>query len=277
MWPVKIDKFITEKAQMPMGPFRVADMSGLDTVVKVAVDLVDGFGVPPEPKPDETNAQRSKTQPGNNAPFWRGVRDSNIDPYQTSQVRGPETQVLIQSHLQECVACRLEAASLAELSDALRAMATSVPGRESRDTGLITGAVLERTFNAGERVALVGPTGSGKTTCASLLSRFYRELSVNLMMQVIRGGKLEGGSYLPAEHRAIVDAYEAGDPRAACAAIRLARFNVSPKDGKFFSGVPTTVAAAVEGLDEVGGLLGGPISRRIYLVTSPALSRAAHA
>ena len=32
---------------------------------------------------------------------------------------------------------------------------------------------------------------------------------------------------------------------AACAAIRLARFNVSPKDGKFFSGVPTTIAAAV--------------------------------
>ncbi|MBB5871561.1 CDP-diacylglycerol--serine O-phosphatidyltransferase [Allocatelliglobosispora scoriae] len=32
---------------------------------------------------------------------------------------------------------------------------------------------------------------------------------------------------------------------AACAAIRLARFNVSPKDGRFFSGVPTTMAATV--------------------------------
>ena len=32
---------------------------------------------------------------------------------------------------------------------------------------------------------------------------------------------------------------------ALCAAIRLARFNVSPKDGKFFCGVPTTMAAAV--------------------------------
>jgi CDP-diacylglycerol---serine O-phosphatidyltransferase len=32
---------------------------------------------------------------------------------------------------------------------------------------------------------------------------------------------------------------------AGCAAIRLARFNVSPSDGKFFSGVPTTMAAAV--------------------------------
>ena len=54
----------------------------------------------------------------------------------------------------------------------------------------------------------------------ALLSRFYRELSVNLMMQVIRGGKLEGGSYLPTEHRAIVDAYEAGDLEAARTAIR---------------------------------------------------------
>lgn len=32
---------------------------------------------------------------------------------------------------------------------------------------------------------------------------------------------------------------------AACAAIRLARFNISPKDSRFFSGVPTTMAAAV--------------------------------
>ena len=54
----------------------------------------------------------------------------------------------------------------------------------------------------------------------ALLSRFYRELSVNLMMQVIRGGKLEGGSNLPTEHGAIVDAYEAGDLAAAQDAIR---------------------------------------------------------
>ncbi|MBT8227432.1 MAG: CDP-alcohol phosphatidyltransferase [Dactylosporangium sp.] len=32
---------------------------------------------------------------------------------------------------------------------------------------------------------------------------------------------------------------------AICAAIRLARFNISPKDGRFFCGVPTTMAAAV--------------------------------
>lgn len=32
---------------------------------------------------------------------------------------------------------------------------------------------------------------------------------------------------------------------AGCAAVRLARFNISPQDSRFFSGVPTTMAAAV--------------------------------
>lgn len=53
----------------------------------------------------------------------------------------------------------------------------------------------------------------------ALLSRFYRELSINLMMQVIRGGKLEGGAYLATEHEAIVDAYLRDDLNAARAAI----------------------------------------------------------
>ena len=39
-----------------------------------------GFTAPAEPKPDETNAQRAKSQPGNNAPFWRGVRESGNVP-----------------------------------------------------------------------------------------------------------------------------------------------------------------------------------------------------
>jgi CDP-diacylglycerol--serine O-phosphatidyltransferase len=41
---------------------------------------------------------------------------------------------------------------------------------------------------------------------------------------------------------------------AACAAIRLARFNVSPKDGRFFCGVPTTMSAAVLALAVIIGL-----------------------
>jgi CDP-diacylglycerol--serine O-phosphatidyltransferase len=35
---------------------------------------------------------------------------------------------------------------------------------------------------------------------------------------------------------------------AVCAAIRLARFNVSPKNGNYFTGVPTTIAAAIMAL-----------------------------
>jgi GntR family transcriptional regulator, rspAB operon transcriptional repressor len=53
-----------------------------------------------------------------------------------------------------------------------------------------------------------------------VLSRFYRELSVNLMMQVIRGGRLEGSESLAAEHRAIVEAFQARDVDEARVAIR---------------------------------------------------------
>jgi 3-hydroxyacyl-CoA dehydrogenase len=40
----EIDEFVREHAQMQMGPFRVADMSGLDTVVKVARDMREHYG-----------------------------------------------------------------------------------------------------------------------------------------------------------------------------------------------------------------------------------------
>lgn len=53
-----------------------------------------------------------------------------------------------------------------------------------------------------------------------LLSSFYRELSVNLMMQVIRAGHVEGHANLVTEHSRIVDAFEAGDREAAERAIR---------------------------------------------------------
>lgn len=50
---------------------------------------------------------------------------------------------------------------------------------------------------------------------------------------------------------------------AGCAAIRLARFNVSPKDGRFFTGVPTTMAAAVLA---IGVLIDLPLSAGAQLV-----------
>jgi len=40
----EIDRVVQEQTQMPMGPFRVADMSGLDTTVKVARDLHEAYG-----------------------------------------------------------------------------------------------------------------------------------------------------------------------------------------------------------------------------------------
>ena len=54
----------------------------------------------------------------------------------------------------------------------------------------------------------------------ALLSRFYRELSVNLMMQVIRGGHVEGHENLVTEHRRIVETFSAGDRPGAHRAIR---------------------------------------------------------
>ena len=47
----------------------------------------------------------------------------------------------------------------------------------------------------------------------ALLSRFYRELSVDLMMQVIRGGHLEDHAGLVTEHRRIVEAFRSRRPR----------------------------------------------------------------
>ena len=54
----------------------------------------------------------------------------------------------------------------------------------------------------------------------ALLSRFYRELSVNLLMQVIRGGHVEGHAHLVTEHGRIVEAFTAGDVDGAEQAIR---------------------------------------------------------
>jgi formate dehydrogenase subunit gamma len=53
----------------------------------------------PEPQPDDSNAARAKAQPGNNAPFWRQVRDSGVRPG-ISSLPGAEKGVLIQPFVQ---------------------------------------------------------------------------------------------------------------------------------------------------------------------------------
>ena len=57
------------------------------------------FVAPAEPKADENNAQRGKSQPGNNSPFWRGVRDSGDQPGFTT-LPGAENGMLIQPFVQ---------------------------------------------------------------------------------------------------------------------------------------------------------------------------------
>jgi formate dehydrogenase subunit gamma len=58
-----------------------------------------GFVAPAEPKPGETNAERAKSQPGNNAPFWRGVRQSGETEGVTT-LPGAEKGVLVQRFVQ---------------------------------------------------------------------------------------------------------------------------------------------------------------------------------
>ena len=80
-----------QAAQAPAAPVAVA--------AKPAAGPPANFVAPTEPKPDETNAQRGKTQPGNNAPFWRDVRESGGKQGYTS-LPGPEMGMLIQPFVQ---------------------------------------------------------------------------------------------------------------------------------------------------------------------------------
>ena len=54
------------------------------------------FVAPALPQKNDTNAQRTKSQPGNNAPFWRDVRNSGNQPG-TIAMPGAEKGVLIQA------------------------------------------------------------------------------------------------------------------------------------------------------------------------------------
>jgi formate dehydrogenase subunit gamma len=50
----------------------------------------------PDPQPTDSNAQRARSQPGNNAPFWRGVHDSGRAPGTVNNLQLGERGVLIQ-------------------------------------------------------------------------------------------------------------------------------------------------------------------------------------
>lgn len=76
-----------------------AGAAGAQGAPSPAASAPAGFVAPADPKPDETNAQRGKTQPGNNAPFWRAVRESgNVEG--VVSLPGAEKGVLIQRFVQ---------------------------------------------------------------------------------------------------------------------------------------------------------------------------------
>jgi formate dehydrogenase subunit gamma len=56
----------------------------------------DDLAAPADAKANETNAERGKSQPGNNAPFWRGVKNSGTQEG-TVNLPGAEKGILIQS------------------------------------------------------------------------------------------------------------------------------------------------------------------------------------
>jgi DNA-binding GntR family transcriptional regulator len=75
----------------------------------------------------------------------------------------------------------------------------------------------------------------------AMLSHTYRELWVNLIMQVVRGAGRESGEYVAHEHRAIVEAFEALDLLAAEQAIR--------------AHIETGKRIALDAIDRAGGVL----------------------
>jgi DNA-binding GntR family transcriptional regulator len=117
-------------------------------------------------------------------------------------VEGYEVRLALELHAAEIAVQTAEDERIAELRARLEATAESISHAEWD------------TANAAFHETQVDLADN------DLLSRFYRELSVNLMMQVIRGGRLEQDEYLVTEHTAIVVALETRDRDAARAAIQ---------------------------------------------------------
>jgi formate dehydrogenase subunit gamma len=80
-------------------PVAMAQTTTPPTAPAAKTAPADDLAAPAESKPSETNAERSKSQPGNNAPFWRGVKESGTQPGFTT-LPGVEKGVLIQSFVQ---------------------------------------------------------------------------------------------------------------------------------------------------------------------------------
>ena len=71
----------------------------LPPAAPAAASAPSAAAVAPAPRADDSNALRAKTQPGNNAPMWRAVRDSGAAPG-ISNLPGAEMGILIQQFVQ---------------------------------------------------------------------------------------------------------------------------------------------------------------------------------
>lgn len=136
---------------------------------------------------------------------------------------GYEVRLALELHAAECTVGRLEAPKLQAFRSLLDATAAAI-SHEQWDSA--NAAFHEYQIDLARN---------------TLLSRFYRELSVNLMMQVIRGGRVEGHANLVTEHRRIVEAFEAGELDTARRAIR--------------DHIETGRRIALEAIDRAGGVL----------------------
>jgi formate dehydrogenase subunit gamma len=78
---------------------RYRDMRVLARVLLLCAALFSSssWAQAPAQEHAKEQVQRQETQPLNNAPVWRDVRSSETPSYQTTQVRGIETNVLVQT------------------------------------------------------------------------------------------------------------------------------------------------------------------------------------
>lgn len=93
------DTKATPAADAPATPVSAASVS----ITPKTLGVPPGFVAPPEPKPDETNAERARSQPGNNAPIWRAARESGGDRGRQAgyaSLPAVESGVLIQDMVQ---------------------------------------------------------------------------------------------------------------------------------------------------------------------------------
>jgi DNA-binding GntR family transcriptional regulator len=136
---------------------------------------------------------------------------------------GYEVRLALELHAAECTVGRLEASELQAFRSLLDAT---------------TAALSHKQWDSANAAFHEYQIDLARNT---LLSRFYRELSVNLMMQVIRGGRVEGHANLVTEHRRIVEAFEAGKLHTARCAIR--------------DHIETGRRIALDAIDRAGGVL----------------------